>query len=74
MGKESVENIKWLADSLLDNFPGCIVRVVYTKDAMWMEYISEGAERIFGETPKDYMTKVNNLAKNHVVTDSPIWR
>lgn len=73
MGKESVENMKWLADSLLDNFPGCIVRVVYTKDAMWMEYISEGAERIFGETPKDYMTKVNNLAKNHVVTDSPIW-
>ena len=73
MGKELVENMKWLADSMLDNFPGCIARVVYTKEKMWMEYISEGAERIFGESPKEYMTKINNLAKGHVATESPMW-
>lgn len=73
MGRESVENMKWLADSMLDNFPGCIMRVVYTKNAMWMEYISEGAERIFGEKPEEYKNKINNLAKGHAATDSPVW-
>lgn len=73
MVKKTAENMKWLADSMLDNFPGCIIRVVYTKDNMWMEYISEGAERIFGESPKEYKDKINNLAKGHVATDSPVW-
>jgi len=49
------------------------MRVAYTKEHMWMEYISEGAERIFGETPKEYMDKINQLAKGHVATDSPMW-
>lgn len=73
MVKESVENMKWLADSMLDNFPGCIIRVVYTKEKMWMEYISEGAERIFGESPKEYMDRINKLAEGHAATDSPAW-
>ena len=61
MEKEAVKNMQWLADSMINNFPGCIIRVVYTKEKMWMEYISEGAERIFGETPKEYMDKINNI-------------
>lgn len=73
MVKKAEEHMKWLADSMLDSFPGCIVRVVYTKDSMWMEYISEGAERIFGETPKEYMDKINKLAKGHVASDNPMW-
>ena len=73
MERESVEKIKWLADSMLDNFPGCIMRVVYTDEEMWMEYVSEGVERLFGETPELYKDKINNLARGHVATDSAIW-
>ncbi len=73
MEKEKVDSIKWLADSMLDNFPGCILRVVYTDEKMWMEYISEGAERIFGESPESYKAKINRLAEGHVATDSPAW-
>ena len=73
MEREAVENIKWLASSMLDNFPGCIMRVVYTKENMWMEYVSEGAERIFGETSKEYQAKINRLAEGHVASDSEIW-
>ena len=73
MERESVEKIKWLADSMLDNFPGCIMRVVYTDEEMWMEYVSEGVERLFGETPEAYKDKINNLARGHVATDSAIW-
>jgi len=73
MGRETVDTIKWLADSMLNNFPGCIMRVVYTDEAMWMEYVSEGAERIFGESSEEYMAKVNRLAQGHVATDSLIW-
>ena len=40
MERESVEKIKWLADSMLDNFPGCIMRVVYTDEKMWMDFLS----------------------------------
>lgn len=73
MERESVENIKWLASSMLDNFPGCIMRVVYTKESMWMEYVSEGAERIFGETSKAYQAKINHLAEGQVASDSEAW-
>ena len=73
MERESVEKINWLADSMLDNFPGCIMRVVYTDEEMWMEYVSEGVERLFGETPELYKDKINNLARGHVATDSAIW-
>lgn len=73
MERESVEKIKWLADSMLNYFPGCIMRVVYTDEEMWMEYVSEGIERIFGETPEEYRRKVNNAASGHVATDSAIW-
>ena len=73
MKRESVEKIKWLADSMLDNFPGCIMRVVYTDEEMWMEYVSEGVERLFGETPELYKDKINNLARGHVATDSASW-
>lgn len=73
MERESVEKIKWLADSMLDNFPGCIMRVVYTDEKMWMEYVSEGVERLFGETPEAYKEKINNLAWGHVASDDVIW-
>lgn len=73
MERETEENIKWLAGSMLDNFPGCIMRVVYTDEKMWMEYVSEGVERIFGETPEEYRTKINRFAIGHVATDSAIW-
>lgn len=73
MERESVEKIKWLADSMLDNFPGCIMRVVYTDEEMWMEYVSEGVERIFGETPEEYKKKVNNAAAGHLPTDAAVW-
>ncbi len=73
MERESVENIKWLADSMLSNFPGCIIRVVYTVDKMWMEYVSDGAERIFGETPEEYKNRINKLAQGHTAEESPVW-
>lgn len=73
MEKETVENIKWLADSMIDNFPGCIMRVVYTDEDMKMEYVSEGVERIFGDTPEEYRAKINRLAMGHVATDSAVW-
>lgn len=73
MERESVEKIKWLADSMLDNFPGCIMRVVYTDEKMWMEYVSEGIERLFGDTPEIYKEKINNLCRGHVVSDSAVW-
>ena len=73
MEKESVENIKWLANSMLDNFPGCIMRVAYTDEDMKLEYVSEGVERIFEDTPEEYKTKINRLAMGHVASDSPVW-
>ena len=73
MERETVEKIKWLADSMLDNFPGCIMRVVYTDEKMWMEYASEGVERIFGEKPEEYRKKINHLAEGHVASDSAVW-
>ncbi len=73
MERETVENIKWLADSMLNNFPGCIMRVVYTDEKMWMDYVSEGVERIFGETPEEYKNKINNAARGHVASDNAIW-
>jgi len=73
MGRETTEDVKWLADSMIENFPGCIMRVVYTDEAMWMEYISGGVELIFGETPKEYMEKINNLVRGHVASDNAAW-
>ena len=73
MEKETVDSIKWLADSMLDNFPGCLMRVVYTDEAMWMEYVSEGVERIFGEKPEEYKNKINRLAMGHVASDDAVW-
>lgn len=73
MERESVENIKWLADSMINNFPGCIIRVAYTDEEMQMEYVSEGIEQILGETPEEYMTRINRLAMGHVASDSVVW-
>ena len=73
MGRVAEENMKWLADSMLSNFPGCIMRVVYTDEEMWMEYVSEGIERIFGDSPEEYRTKINRLAMGHVASDSAAW-
>jgi len=73
VGRVAEENMKWLADSMLSNFPGCIMRVVYTDEEMWMEYVSEGIERIFGDSPEEYRTKINRLAMGHVASDSAAW-
>ena len=73
MERESVENIKWLADSMINNFPGCIIRVVYTDEEMHMEYVSDGIERILGETPEEYKARINRLATGHVASDSVLW-
>lgn len=71
--EKGTESNNWLADSMLDNFPGCIMRVAYTDEEMKLEYVSEGVERIFGETPEEYKVKMNRLAMGHVATDSAIW-
>lgn len=73
MEKETVQKNNWLANSMLDNFPGCIMRVVYTDKKMWMEYVSEGIERIFGETAEEYRARINHFAEGHVASDSAIW-
>ena len=73
MEKESIEKNKWLTDSMLNNFPGCIMRVVYTDEEMWMEYVSEGAERIFGETSEEYKNKINQEAAGHIAEESAVW-
>lgn len=73
MQNNTVENMKWVADSMLDNFPGCIMRVVYTDEKMWMEYVSGGVERIFEETPEEYKAKINRLAMGHVASDDAAW-
>ena len=53
MGKEMTENMKWLADSMIENFPGCILRVAYTDEAMTLEYVSDGILNIIGFTPEE---------------------
>ncbi len=70
---EKEDSIKWVADSMIKNFPGCIMRVVYTDEDMELEYVSEGVERIFGEAPEEFKAKINHLAMGHVATDSAIW-
>ncbi len=72
MEKGTEDSLKWLADSMLDNFPGCIMRVAYTDERTWMEYVSEGVERIFGETPEEYRTKINRLAARCSAADSAV--
>ena len=73
MERESVEKIKWLADSMLNNFPGCIMRVVYANDEMWMDYVSDGVERIFGVTPEEYRNKINNSVAGKESAADAIW-
>lgn len=73
MERESVEKIKWLADSMLNNFPGCIMRVVYANDEMWMDYVSDGVERIFGVTPEEYRNKINNSVAGKEPAADAIW-
>ena len=73
MERESVEKIKWLADSMLNNFPGCIMRVVYTEKEMWMDYVSDGVERIFGVTPEEYRNKINDAVVGKEPAAAEIW-
>ena len=73
MEKEMADNIKWLADSMIDNFPGCILRVSYTDEAMTLDYVSDGIERVTGYTPEEYRANFTRLAINHVQPDNDVW-
>lgn len=73
MEKENSEKMKWLADSMIDNFPGCIMRVFYTNDDMELEYVSDGIEKIAGIDPEIYKTNFKNFAKEWVGPNETIW-
>ena len=73
MEKETADSIKWLADSMLDNFPGCILRVAYTDEAMTLEYVSDGVEKIIGYTPEEYKANFSRVAMEHVAPDDIVW-
>ncbi len=73
MEKETVENIKWLADSMLDNFPGCILRISYTDAAMTLDYVSDGVVKVLGYTAEEYKEKFSRFAMEHVAPDDIVW-
>lgn len=73
MGKEMTENMKWLADSMIENFPGCILRVAYTDEVMTLEYVSDGILNIIGFTPEEYKENFNRITVEHVKKEDLIW-
>ncbi len=73
MEKETVESIKWLADSMLDNFPGCILRISYTDAAMTLDYVSDGVVKVLGYTAEEYKANFNRFAMEHVAPDDVVW-
>jgi len=73
MEKENIEKMKWLADSMIDNFPGCIMRVSYTNDDMKLEYVSDGIKKIAGLSPEEYTANFQRYAKEMVGPNETIW-
>ena len=73
MEKENVEKMNWLADSMLDNFPGCIMRVSYTNNEMNLVYVSDGIKKIAGVSPEEYAANFQQYAKGWVDSDNTIW-
>lgn len=72
MEKETVDNMKWLANSMIENFPGCILRIFYGKGSMRLEYVSEGVTKIFGYTPEEYTDRFNHYAE-FAEEDNIVW-
>lgn len=73
MGKETKENMKWLADSMIDNFPGCIMRVAYTDETMELEYVSDGILNIIGFTAEEYKENFNRITVDRVKKEDLVW-
>lgn len=73
MEKENIEKMKWLADSMLDNFPGCIMRVSYTNNDMKLLYVSDGIKKIAGVGPEEYTANFHQYAKGWVDSDNTFW-
>lgn len=73
MERETIDSIKWLADSMIDNFPGCILRISYTDESMKLEYVSDGIEKIIGYTPEEYKANFSRFAMEHVAPDDIVW-
>lgn len=73
MGNETTEEMKWLADSMIDNFPGCIMRVAYTDETMELEYVTDGIFNIIGFTPEEYKENFNRITVEHVKKEDLIW-
>ncbi len=73
MGKEITENMKWLADSMIENFPGCILRVAYTDETRELEYVSDGIFGIIGFTEEEYKANFNVITEEHVKKEDLIW-
>ncbi len=73
MEKVTLDSIKWLADSMIDNFPGCILRIAYINEAMELEYVSEGIEKIIGYTADEYRANFSRFAVEHVDPEDIVW-
>ena len=73
MEKDNNDKMKWLADSMIDNFPGCIMRISYTNDEMQVEYVSDGIEKIAGMSPEEYKANFQRYAKELVGPEETIW-
>ena len=73
MDNETANSMQWIADSMLDNFPGCILRIAYTDEAMKLEYVSDGITKILGYTQEEYKANFNRLAMDHVAPDDVVW-
>ena len=50
-------------DSLVENFPGCIIRVFYSGTQVNLEYVSEGIRKLTGYTQEEYKQYFTYSAK-----------
>ena len=73
MEKQTYDSMKWLADSMIDNFPGCILRISYAGTRMDLEYVSDGIERVTGYTREEYEEGFRKSAAAHLETAGEIW-
>lgn len=62
-----------IINSMMDNFPGCILRIAYTDAAMILEYVSDGVTKILGYTPEEYQKNFSRFAMDHVEEDDIVW-
>ena len=55
-------------DSLMENFPGCIIRVFYYRNQVTLEYVSEGITKLTGYEIEEYKNYFHYFA-NQVNSD-----